>query len=84
MNLPVTKKVAEGGEVVVQQWLAACENNLLDAKIPYRCVVTFQVLRADLVVGFALPDVAHDTATVASTMSVEDEDWQTRELFWRR
>jgi hypothetical protein len=32
VNLPVTKEVAEGGEVVVQQWFAACENNMSDAK----------------------------------------------------
>jgi hypothetical protein len=32
MNLPVAKEVAESGEIVVEQRLAACENNLPDAK----------------------------------------------------
>jgi hypothetical protein len=32
MNLSITKKVAEGGEVIMQQRLAACENNLSNAK----------------------------------------------------
>jgi hypothetical protein len=47
-------------------------------------VVTFQILRAHLVVGFALPDVAHDTAAVASIVSVQDEDGQARKARWRR
>jgi hypothetical protein len=32
MNLPVAKKVAESGEIVVEQRFAACENGLSDAK----------------------------------------------------
>ena len=34
----------------------------------------FQILRADMLVGFALPDVAHDAAAVTPTVGVEDED----------
>ena len=71
-NLPVTKKVAERGEVVMQQWFAACENNMLNAKSLQRIVMTFQILRAYLLAGFALPDVAHDAAAVASAVSVQD------------
>jgi hypothetical protein len=33
MNLPVAKEVAEGGEIIVQQWFAACENDLSHTKV---------------------------------------------------
>ncbi len=84
MNLPVAKEVAEGGEIVVEQRFAAGENNLSDAKSFYRATVAFEILCAQLLVGFAFPDVAHDTAAVASTVGVEDEDGQAREARWRR
>ena len=44
--------------------------------------MTFQILRAYLLVGFALPDVAHDAAAVAATVGVEDEDREAREPSW--
>jgi hypothetical protein len=46
--------------------------------------VAFQILRAHLVVGFSLPDVAHHTTAVAAAVSVQDEDRQSREPSWRR
>jgi hypothetical protein len=39
----------------------------------------FQILRAYLLVGFALPDVAHDAAAVAATVGVEDKDRKAHE-----
>jgi hypothetical protein len=74
LNLPIAKEVAKSRKIVVQQRFAAREDNLSDAKSLYRVMVTFQIPRSHLFVGFALPDVAHDTAAVASTVSVEDED----------
>jgi hypothetical protein len=79
MNLPVAKEVAECGEVIVQQRFAACENHLSNTKVFYGFVVTLQILRAHLLVGLALPDVAHDTAAVAATVGVQYEDGQSRE-----
>jgi hypothetical protein len=79
MNLPVAQKIAESGEIIVKQRFAACKHDLSNAKIFERCAVMFQILRTHLVVGFALPNVAHDTAAVASTVGVQDEDGQGRE-----
>jgi hypothetical protein len=84
MNLSLAKEVAESGEIVVQQWFAACKNDLSNAKVFDRCTVMFEILGAHLVVGVALPDVAHDTAAVAATVGVQDEDWQSRVPRWRR
>ena len=41
MNLPFAKKVAESGEIVVQQRFAACENDLANAKV-------FREMRGDV------------------------------------
>jgi hypothetical protein len=79
VNLPVAKEVAKSGKIVVKQRFAACENDPSDAQIFERCTVTLQILRAHLVAGFALPDVAHDTAAVAATVGVQDENGQSRE-----
>jgi hypothetical protein len=46
--------------------------------------VAFEILGADLLVSFALPDVAHDAAAVASAMSVEDKDGQACEPYRKR
>jgi hypothetical protein len=78
MNLPVAKKIAESGEIIVKQRFAACKNDLSNTKVFERYAVMFQILRTHLVSGFALPDVAHDTAAVASTVGVQDEDRQSR------
>lgn len=79
VNLPVTKEVAESGEVIVEQRFAACENDMPNTKCFERVVVTLQVLRANLVAAVTLPDVAHDATTIASSVGVEDEDRQTGE-----
>jgi hypothetical protein len=79
MNLPVAKKRAESGEIIVKQRFAACENDLSNTKVFERCAVMFQVLRTHLISGFALPDVTHDTAAVASTVGVQDKDGQGHE-----
>jgi hypothetical protein len=47
-------------------------------------VVAFEILRAHLLVGFTLPDVAHDTAAVTSVVSIKNENGQARELRWSR
>jgi hypothetical protein len=78
VNLPVAKEVAESGKIVMKQRFAASENDPSDAQIFERCTVTLQILRVHLVVGLALPDVAHDTAAVAATVGVQDEDRQSR------
>jgi hypothetical protein len=46
--------------------------------------MTFEILRAHLGVGLALPDVTHDTAAVAAAVGVQDENGQAREARWER
>jgi hypothetical protein len=46
--------------------------------------MTLQILGAHLLTGFTLPDVAHDTAAVAATVGVQDENGNSREPRWRR
>ena len=84
VNLPFTKEIAQSGEIVVQQRFAAGENDVANAEIFERCAMTFQVLHSNLVVGFTLPDIAHDAAAVAAAVGVQDEDRQSREPRWRR
>jgi hypothetical protein len=84
VNLLVAKEIAERGEVAVKQRFAACKNGLSNTKIFERPAVPLQILGAYLVTGFAFPYVAHDTAAVAATMGVQDEDWHRREPRWRR
>lgn len=74
MNLSFAKKVAESGEVVMHQGFATGQNDLTNSEAFKGCAVTLQILRAHLIVGFALPDVAHDTAAVAAAVNVEDQD----------
>ena len=78
------KEIAESEEIGVKQRFAACKNDLSNTKVFERCAVMFQILDPHLVVGVTLPDVAHDTAAVAATVGVQDEDWQSREPRWRR
>jgi hypothetical protein len=84
MDLSIAKKVAESGEIIVKQRFAPCQNDLSNTKVFKRCAVAFQILRAHLVVGFSLPDVAHHTTAVTAAVSVQDEDRQSREPSWRR
>jgi hypothetical protein len=84
VNLPVAKKIAQREEIVVQQRFAAGKNDLTNAKVFERRAVPFQILGAHLVTGFALPYVAHDTAAVASSVGVQDENGQSREPCRRR
>jgi hypothetical protein len=78
------EEIAEGGEIVVQQWFAASENHLTNIKASEGCAMTLKILRSNLVVGVALPDVAHDTATVAATVGVENENRQSGDPRRRR
>jgi hypothetical protein len=84
VNLLFEKKIAESSEIVVQERFTARENDLANAKISQRCTVTFQILRLNLIVGLALPDVAHDATAVAAAVGIQDENRQRREARWRR
>jgi hypothetical protein len=84
MDILVAKEVAESGEIVVQQRFTAGKNDLSNAQLFERCAMTFHILHTDLIIGFALPDVAHDTAAVTATVGVQNEDGQSREPSWER
>ena len=84
VNLPFGKEIAQGGEIVVHQRFASSEDDVANAEIFERCTVPLQILNAYLVVGFTLPDVAHDAAAVATAVSVQDEDRESREPRGRR
>jgi hypothetical protein len=74
MNVLLAKEVAQGCEIVVQQWLATSEDDLANAKVGERRPMALQVLCMELVGGFAFPDVAHDATAVAATVNIENEN----------
>jgi hypothetical protein len=74
MNLPIPKKVTESGEIVMHQGFPTGKNDLANTEDFEGCAVALQILRAHLVVGFALPYVAHNTAAIAAAVNVEDQD----------
>ena len=77
MNVLLAKEVAQGSEIVVQQWLATGEDYLTNAKVQESRAMAFQVRCMELVAGFAFPDVAHDATTVAATVNIENENRQS-------
>jgi hypothetical protein len=79
-NILLTKEVAEGSEVAVQQGLAAGKNNLAHPKLAERRTMTIQIGDADLLVGFPLPDVTHNASAIAVAMNIQDENWHRRQL----
>ena len=79
VNLSFAEKIAQSGKIVVQQRFAACKNDLTNTKVFERSAMTLQILGAHLLTGFALPNVAHDTAAVTAIVGVQDENGKTRE-----
>jgi hypothetical protein len=79
VNLSFAEKIAQSGKIVVQQRLAACKNDLTNAKVFERSAMTLQILGAHLLTGFAFPDIAHETAAVAATVGIQDENGKFRE-----
>jgi hypothetical protein len=70
MNILLMEKAAKSCQVIVQQRLTASENDLSDTKVFEREAMALQILRSQLIIVFALPDIAHDTATVAPAVYV--------------
>jgi hypothetical protein len=75
----ISKKAAQPGKVAMQERLSAGENDLLNSKAHQRFAMLRESLDVEFATVFALPDVAHEAATVAVLMHIEEKNWKRRE-----
>ena len=73
-DLLLQKKLAERGQIAVQQRFAAGQDHLADTEIAQRRAMAIQVGDSDLLMRFPLPDVTHDAAAVAVGVDIQNQD----------
>jgi hypothetical protein len=73
-NLLLQKKLAERGQIAVQQRFAAGQDDLAHTEIAQRRAMAIQIGDSDLLMRFPLPNVTHDAAAVAVGVDIQNQD----------
>src|ERR1700742_954549 len=78
-NVLLTKKPAKSVKIVVQQRLTAGQHHLPHPELAQRYSMAIQIGHSHLLVRLTLPDITHDTAAVAVSVDIQNENRYLRQ-----